>query len=310
MKTTALFFFLVFLACALSSRAQIIDERIDLLDTDQQHVILTTRGDVLLGRIIGFEVSVVRFEIYDSEQLYELSEIAEIVLYDETFKADTYDTFDKARIYRIIDGQYQEYLLLSPTGFPYRRQFGETYFKNGTLGVEMGITDRLSVGVHSFLLQHHAVRAKYVFHIADYINLGWSGAMVFTTNSFSVPNFGLTQASLSLGNRRQFLNIGLGAYLPINGSDEAFGQDISPLFHFGGSIRMGKRWLLQSDNIVATRYYQEGGGNYSISAGYLTKLLRLDFGVFINDNRRSFRSANVVLPMIGLTGRFGPFAKL
>jgi hypothetical protein len=292
MKIFYTFLSLTCLCCTLSAQVKISGNLL-VKNRQQVHVLATTRGDKLVGKVLSYDTGTFVFKLNTKDVLkFPFAEVDSITAY---WKRDL-----KPGSYR---PSISERVLFSPTAFSLRR--GQQEFHNLMLvysGYNYGVSDRFTVGVRVLSFPEFFgtwAHVKWAKPIAPGLQVG-AGSLL--GGGFSSPyseggkiNYHMLfpYMALTVGNRDYFLNFTLAKGF----SDEEGDTDVSPWMPgISGAIRVGNRMRFFAEY----GSYEPGDeygrlGNFGLTI--LGKRQGLDVGLLLSKDIGWF-------PILAYTNRF------
>lgn len=300
-------FCLFFFFASPEVTGQIFSPAINLNDSTQQHLMVTQRGDRIVGQIQKIEGTTISFLMKTGNIVnYSFQEIEWVGLRDEKQpEKKRYGNSDpelpKLRIAPELNGC--ENLLASPSGFNFRKGTGE--YRNLQVVVntaDYGFTDHFSAGAGIVIPFIFVLRFKGTIDYNEILHLG-AGTTTFIPISEDLVGAPFTHlyGVVTLGRPKAFLNATFGYGFNWGGSDfdnPAAIQTVPLLTSFGGSITVGERLRF----IIDVAYLK---GNDlddvmpSFTVGWLGRMSRFELGLFSFIGVDSF-----ALPVLSYARRF------
>jgi len=270
------------------SVCQVFSSKINLEDTTQQHLIITKRGDRIIGRIHKIEGTTVVFIMKTGNTItYAFDEIEWVGLREEKnagSKSSKGYQDELPRLRAAPERNGCENVLASPTAFNFQKGTGE--YRNLEILVnivDVGLSDHISVGGGMMIPFIFIVRAKATIDYNEIIHLG-AGVNNFIPISEELAGSPFTHfyGVLTVGKPKAYLNTTLGYGFTWGGSSFDFpgNRETVPLVAtFGGSITIAERFRLLIDVI-----YLKGDGLDevipSFCIGWAKRLNRFEVGLF------------------------------
>ena len=241
----------------ISAAGQVFSSSINLADTTQQHLLVTKRGDRIVGRIQKIEGTTVAFLMTTGNVVdYTFQEIEWVGLRNEKraqanrYKEEEENDLPKLRI--APDRNGCENLLMSPTAFNFEKGTGE--YRNLEVIVntaDFGLSDNFSVGGGIVIPFIFVVRFKGTIDYNDILHLG-AGTTTFIPISEELAGAPFTHlyGAVTLGKPKAYLNATIGYGFTWGGNSLDFPGDTEtvPLVAtFGGSIIVAERFRFMID---------------------------------------------------------------
>jgi hypothetical protein len=291
-KLKKITFLLLFLAFAVPIFAQKVSAKINLRDKEQQHKLISSRGDQFIGRILYLDSNKVRFELNSGSIItYKLEEIEELGVVNET-EEDEYD-----------DQFYNPFseLFISKTAFNLGRrqkQFQNSQFLLNRL--DLGATDNYSIGVGYVMPYTLLLKSKISTNDPNrFFNYGAGIDFMF---GLSGPRTSRRLIHLytvaSIGKSNNFLNISTGLSIPLRSTNNT--RVKTPFFmSIGGLFSLSEKFKVIIDTLFIDRLDQSWYPGIGIS--WLVDRNRFDLGLFYFSD---FISDPVSAPGVGYLRSF------
>jgi len=268
--------------------AQVFSSSINLEDTTQQHLLITKRGDRIIGRIQKIEGTTVTFIMKTGNAItYAFHEIEWVGLREEKNAASKPSKGYEAESPRLRIAPERngcENLLVSPSAFNFQKGTGE--YRNLEVVVniaDVGLSDHISVGGGMVIPFVFIVRAKATVDYNEIVHLG-AGVNNFIPISEDLAGSPFTHfyGVVTVGKPKAYLNTTLGYGFPWGDSSIDFPGDretVPLVATFGGSITVAERFRFIIDVI-----YLRGDGldevMPSFSMGWIGRMSRFELGLF------------------------------
>ncbi|MDZ4679818.1 MAG: hypothetical protein SH848_17075 [Saprospiraceae bacterium] len=267
---------------------QVFSSSINLEDTTQRHLIITKRGDRIIGRIQKIEGTTVSFIMTTGNVItYPFQEIEWVGLQEEksadSKRSKGYPS-ELPRLRITPERNGCENLLFSSSAFNYQKGTGE--YRNLEILiniVDVGLSDNISVGGGMAIPFVFIARLKATIDYNEIIHLG-AGVNNFIPISeelFGSP-FTHFYGVVTLGKPKAYLNATLGYGFTWGGSSLDFPGDretVPLVATFGGSITVADRFRF----IIDVMYLKGEGLDEvipSFSMGWLGRMSRFELGLF------------------------------
>jgi len=267
--------------------SQVFSSSINLEDSTQQHLIVTKRGDRILGRIQKIEGTTVTFIMRTGNVItYAFQEIEWVGLQEEKSAGSKRSKGYEAELPRLRIAPERngcENLLVSPSAFNYKKGTGE--YRNLEVLVniaDVGLSDNFSVGGGMLIPFIFIVRLKGTVDYNDIVHLG-AGVNNFIPISEDLAGDPFTHfyGVVTLGKPKAYLNTTLGYVIPWNNTPVFHGESetIPLLATFGGSITVAERFRFLIDVLYLK------GNDFdevmpSFSMAWLGRMSRFEVGLF------------------------------
>jgi len=263
--------------------------------SDSLWVIETRDGNTYLGTIADMRDSILQIKTSLGELRIPRAEVKSMV---------------RPSREQVVNGNYwpenpqSSRHFFAPSGYGLRK--GEGYYQNlGILfnQVSYGFSENLTVGV--------GIMPLFLFGAGQYNPIWITPKLSFPyrneRGSFGVGTIlggvvgvnefaGLLYGVNTFGTREKQLTVGLGYFYSSGGIADV------PIFNLGGMKRVGRKWVLVTENYLLVAD-GAAGGFISGGARYMTRYLAIDFGLFapIVPDQDFF----IALPWLGLAVPFG-----
>lgn len=289
----------MFMCASYTTSAQVFSSKINLDDPTQQHLLITKRGDRMLGRILKIEGTNVLFQMtIGSELSFAFQDIEWIGPEDEKRSVEKKQERRPRQGYGLqVDPSENgcENLLFSPTGFNFPKGGGE--YRNIEIAVntaDVGITDHFSVGGGMVLPVVFILRFKGTIDYNDILHFGAG------TNTF-IPIVDDSRAlthlygAVTLGTPKAYLNATAG-YGFIWGNRSPIGipddRETVPLIAtFGGAVTIAERFRFMIDIAYLGSDDVNNSLSPSLMVGWINTKSRFELGLI------SIISDGEVLPL-------------
>lgn len=291
-----------------NTAAQVFSSSINLADTTQQHLLVTKRGDRIVGRIQKIEGTTVSFIMNTGNAVtYAFQDIEWVGLRDE--KRD-----EPKRRYRNAEADSPrlrvaperngcENLLFSSSAFNYEK--GTAEYRNLQVLINMvdyGISDHFSVGGGLVVPFIFIVRFKATIDYNDILHLGvGTNNFIPISESLGGSPFTHLYGAVTLGRPKAYLNATVGYGFTWGGSSLDFPGDretVPLVATFGGSILVADRLRF----IIDIAYLKGEDLNDvmpSFSMGWISRASRFEVGLFSFVGSDSF-----AIPVVAYARRF------
>lgn len=291
-KLKKITFLLLFLAFAVPIFAQKVSDKINLRDKEQQHKLISSRGDQFIGRILYLDSNKVRFELNSGSIItYKLKEVEELGVVNE-IKEDYYD-----------DQFYYPFseLFVSKTAFNLGRR--QRQFQNAQLllsRLDFGATDNYSIGIGYVMPYTLLLKSKISTNDPNrFFNYGAGIDFMF---GLSGPKTSRRLIHLytvaSVGKSNNFFNISTGISIPLRSTNNT--RVKTPLFmSIGGLFSLSDKFKIIVDTLFIDRLEQSLYPGIGIS--WLVDRNRFDIGLFYFSD---FISDPVSAPGVGYLRSF------
>lgn len=297
---------LYFLALTEAS-GQVFSSEIDLADTTQQHLLITKRGDRIVGRIEKIEGTMVYFLMRTGNVInFTFQEIEWVGLQDEK-RAQSGSSRrpapERPRLTVPRERNGCENLLFSPSAFNYEKDRGEYRNIQVILNTaDYGLSDHFSVGGGIIIPFIFVTRFKGTIDYNEYLHLG-AGTSTFIPISQDLvgPTFTHFYGVVTLGTPKAYLNATAGYGFSWGSSlvDNPGDLKTVPLVtSFGGSITLVDRLRV----VVDVAYLKGNDFNDvfpSLSLGWIGRLSRFEVGLLSTLGIDTF-----AIPMLSYARRF------
>ncbi|MFM9946389.1 MAG: hypothetical protein ACKV1O_00470 [Saprospiraceae bacterium] len=265
---------------------QVFSSSINLEDTTQEHLIITKRGDRIVGRIQKIEGTTVTFIMKTGNAItYAFQDIEWVGLREEKNAASKPSKGYQAELPRLRIAPERngcENLLVSPSAFNYKKGTGE--YRNLEVVVniaDVGLSDNFSVGGGMVIPFIFIVRLKGTVDYNEIVHLG-AGVNNFIPISEDIGGSPFTHfyGVVTVGKPKAYLNTTLGYIIPWDNTPVFVGEsETVPLVAtFGGSITVAERFRFMIDVI-----YTKGDGldevMPSFSMGWIGRMSRFELGL-------------------------------
>jgi len=287
--------------------SQVFSSSINLEDSTQQHLIVTKRGDRILGRIQKIEGTTVTFIMKTGNVItYAFQDIEWVGLREEK-SADSrhskgYDS-ELPRLRVAPERNGCENLLVSSSAFNYEKGTGEYRNLEVLINIaDVGLSDHFSVGGGMIVPFLFIVRLKATVDYNDIVHLG-TGVNNFIPISEELAGDPFTHfyGVVTVGKPKAFLNATLGYVFPWNNTPTFHGEreTVPLLATFGGSITVAERFRFLIDVL-----YMKGNDfdevMPSLSMSWLGRMSRFELGLFSSVTGES----SFALPVVTYARRF------
>jgi len=281
----ALFCLFFFTATQVSS--QVFSSAINLLDSTQQHLLVTKRGDRIVGKILKIEGTTVFLTMKTGNIVsFAFQEIEWVGLRDEkrteSKRYRGYET-EIPRLRVDPDRNGSENLLTSASAFNYEKGKGE--YRNIDIFinlVDVGLSDHFSVGAGLVLPFAFVVRFKATIDYNEILHFGagTNNFIPFSEELAGEPSTHL-YGVVTLGRPKAYLNATFGYGFEWGGPSLDFPghtETVPLVASFGGSILVKDRFRF----ILDVTYLKSSGSQIilpSFTMGWVGRKSRFELGL-------------------------------